>query len=107
MTPEEVMELIQGDTPMATKLYEELTREEVLELLELHNVLDNMLDDASETFEVNLSHLAALSRHMHRFRNRFNFRPQKSDECDHPAHWKPYVLKDDDRAWFYTPKDDQ
>ena len=101
MTQEEVMELIQGDTPMATEPYETLDREEVIELLELHNALDNMLDDASEMFEVNLSHLAALSRHMHRFRNRFRFRPQKSDEGDHPAHWKPYVLPDDARAWYY------
>ena len=37
MTPEEVMELIQGDTPMATEPYETLDREEVIELLELHN----------------------------------------------------------------------
>ena len=101
MTQEEVMELIKGDTPMATEPYETLDREEVLELLELHNALDDMLDDASEMFEVNLSQLAALSRHMLRFRNRFQFRPQKSEAGDHPAHWKPHVLKDDDRAWYY------
>ena len=101
MTQEEVMELIQGDTPMATEPYETLDREEVIELLELHNALDDMLDDASEMFDVNLSQLAALSKQMHRFRNRFRFRPQKSDEGDHPAHWKPYVLPDDDRAWYY------
>ena len=101
MTQEEVMELIKGDTPMATEPYETLDREEVLELLELHNALDDMLDDASEMFDVNLSQLAALSKCMHRFRNRFQFRPQKSEAGDHPAHWKPHVLKDDDRAWYY------
>ena len=101
MTSEEVMELIQGDTPMATELYEELTHEQVLQLLELHNTLDDMLDDASEMFDVNLSQLAALSKYMHRFRNRFQFRPQKHDNDDGAAHWKPYVLKDDDRAWYY------
>jgi hypothetical protein len=105
MTSEEVMELIQGDKPMAEEAYETLTREEVLELLELHNALDDMLDDASEMFDVNLSQLAALSKQMHRFRNRFQFRPQKSDTGDHPAHWKPHVLKEDDRAWYYQGDD--
>ena len=90
---------------MTTKLYEELTREEVVELLELHNVLDDMLDDASEIFDVNLSQLAALSKQMHKLRQLFNFRPQKHDNDDGPAHWKPYVLKDDDRAWYYEGDD--
>lgn len=91
---------------MAEEPYETLTREEVLELLELHNALDDMLDDASEMFDVNLSQLAALSKQMHRFRNRFQFRPQKSDTGDHPAHWKPHVLKEDDRAWYYKGEND-
>ena len=105
MTSEEVMQLIQGDTPMATELYEELTREEVEQLLELHNVIDNRLSDASDMFDINLSQLAALSTQMHRFRTMFNFRPQKSDAGNHPAHWKPYVLKEDDRAWYYQGDD--
>ena len=105
MTSEEVMQLIQGETHMAEEPYETLTREEVLELLELHNALDDMVDDASEMFDVNLSQLAALSKQMHSFRNRFQFRPQKSDAGNHPAHWKPYVLKEDDRAWYYQGDD--
>ena len=106
MTSEEVMKLIQGETPMPKKPYETLDREEVLELLELHNVIDDMLGDASDMFDVNLSQLAALSKQMHRFRNRFRFRPQKSDEGDHPAHWKPHVLHDDERAWYYKGEND-
>ena len=105
MTSEEVMQLIQGDTPMATKLYAELTREEVEKILELHNVVDDILDDASEMFDINLSQLAALSKQMHTVRHMFNFRPQMCDEGDHPAHWKPHVLKDDDRAWYYKGDD--
>ena len=106
MTSEEVMELIQGDTPMATELYEELTHEQVLQLLELHNTLDDMLDDASEMFEINLSQLAALSKQMHVLRQMFNFRPQADEIGDRPVHWKPHVLKDDPSAWYYKGEDD-
>ena len=106
MTAEEVMKLIEGETPMPKKPYETLDREEVLELLELHNLIDDMLGDASDMFDVNLSQLAALQKQMFKFRNRFRFRPQESDTGDHPAHWKPHVLHDDERAWYYKGEKD-
>ena len=101
MTSEEVMELIKGDTPMATELYEELTRDEVLTILSLYNCLDDALGDAGESFDISISQLRMLQNFMWRLRDTFKFRPQADDEGNRPAHWKPYVLKDDPRAWYY------
>ena len=101
MTSEEVMKLIQGDTPMATELYEELTRDEVETILSLHNCLDDMLGDAGDSFDISLSQLRMLQNCMYRLRDTFRFRPQADDEGNRPARWKPYVLKDDPRAWYY------
>jgi hypothetical protein len=101
MTSEEVMELIKGDTPMATELYEELTREEVETLLVLHNCLDDMLEEIGGCFDITLSTMRILQNSMWKLRDTLKFRPQADDEGNRPAHWKPYVLKDDPRAWYY------
>ena len=101
MTPEEVMELIQGDTLMATELYEELTREEVEKLLDLYNCIDDLLRDVSDGFDVSLSQLRDLQRKMWYLRDTFKFKPQRDEDTGYPEHWKPYVLKDDPRAWYY------
>ena len=86
---------------MATELYEELTREEVEFLLGLYNCIDDILGDASECFDLNMSQLRALQTKMWKLREMFKFKPQKDEETGNPNHWMPYVLKDDDRAWYY------
>ena len=37
---------------MSTKLYEELTREDVQQLCDLYNQIDSMLGDAGETLDI-------------------------------------------------------
>lgn len=92
---------------MKRKLKTKLTREEVTELLKLYNVLDQLTTEAGEVFDVNLSILRDVQHWNYRMKEIFNFAPQADEESDRPVHWKQYVLPDDDRAWFYTPKDDQ
>ena len=89
-----------------TKTPEKLTylleEDKALEILALYNALDTMLDDAAEMFDVNLSTLADLRHKAYILRETFSFKPQKHDEYeDRPAHWKPCVLPNDDRAWSY------
>ena len=92
---------------MTRKLKTKLTREEVTELLKLYNVLDHLTDQAGELFDVDLSTLRDVQHLNYRMKKIFNFAPQADEEGDRPVHWKQYVLPDDDRAWFYTPKVDE
>ena len=85
---------------MSTKLYTELTKEEAETILSLYNCLDDALTDAGEGFDISLSQLRMLQNYMWRLRDTFKFRPQSNEEGN-PAHWKPYVLPDDERAWYY------
>ncbi len=103
MTSEEVMQLIQGDTPMSTEKIENVlvSRSDLEDLLALYNCLDSMTDEVSETFDLDLSTLRNVQTLSYKLKSRFDFRPQADDVGDRPCHWKPYVLPDDDRAWFY------
>ena len=103
MTSEEVMQLIQGDTPMSTEKIENvmISRSDLEDLLALYNCLDSMTDEVSETFDLDLSTLRNVQTLSYKLKARFDFRPQADDVGDRPCHWKPYVLPDDDRAWYY------
>ena len=103
MTPEEVIELIQGDTPMKTEKIENvmISRSDLEDLLALYNCLDSMTDEVGETFDLDISTLRDIQRLSYTVKARFDFRPQADDVGDRPCHWKPYVLPDDERAWFY------
>ena len=103
MTSEEVMQLIQGDTPMSTEKIENVlvSRSDLEDLLALYNCLDSMTDEVSETFDLDLSTLRNVQTLSYKLKARFDFRPQADDVGDRPCHWKPYVLPDDERAWFY------
>ena len=92
---------------MKRKLKTKLTREEVTELLKLYNVLDHLTTEAGEVFDVDLSTLRDVQHWNYRMKEIFKFAPQADEEGDRPVQWKQYVLPYDDRAWFYTPKDDQ
>ena len=108
MTSEEVMQLIQGDTPMSTEKIENVlvSRSDLEDLLALYNCLDSMTDEVSETFDLDLSTLRNVQTLSYKLKARFDFRPQADDVGDRPCHWKPYVLPDDERAWFYKGETD-
>jgi len=82
-----------------------LQEDKALEMLELYNALDSMLDEAAETFDIDLSTLRDLRDQTWRMKETFSFKPQKHEEYeDRPCHWKPCVLPNDDRAWYYNAK---
>ena len=103
MTSEEVMELIQGDTPMSTEKIENvmISRSDLEDLLALYNCIDSMTNEVSEIFDLDISTLRDIQRLSYNVKARFDFRPQADEIGDRPCHWKPYVLPDDERAWFY------
>mgnify|MGYP003350476038 CR=1 FL=1 len=107
MTSEEVMKLIQGDTPMpkakAKNKIENvmISRSDLEDLLALYNCLDSMTNEVGETFDLDISTLRDIQRLSYMVKARFDFRPQADEEGDRPCHWKPCVLPDDERAWFY------
>ena len=78
-----------------------VSRSDLEDLLALYNCLDDALGDAGEGFDLCLSQLRDLQGHMWKLKGRYNFRPQSNEEGNNPAHWKPCVLPDDERAWFY------
>ena len=82
----------------------ELTRDEVLILLEVYNCMDSMIDDTMEMMDVRLSQLSDLRDKSYALKNMFNFRPPVN-EGGNPNHYKPYVLSDDTTAWYYNEGD--
>jgi len=68
------------DVTLKTKL----TRDEVVELLSVYQIMDDICDD---------------------FQEMFDFRP-RTGEDGNPNHWQNYVMPDDDRAWYHVPKDE-
>ena len=83
----------------------ELTREEVVELLGLYHVIDEICTDFGEMFDTDLGKVRRLQDMSYTLKNMFDFRPITDSEGS-PNHWRPYVMPDDDRAWFHTPKED-
>ena len=106
MTSEEVMKLIQGDTPMKKEKIENvmISRDDLEQLLALHNCIQDILGDAGEGFDLSMSQLRDLQGMMWKLKGRYQFAPQ-SNEDGNPCHWKAYVLPDDDRAWHYERPD--
>jgi len=83
-----------------------LTREEVQQLCDLYNHIDTMLDNAGEIFDLQLSDLLQLREKNWELCNMFEFKAQRDTEKPNsPSHWKPSVLPDDDRAWYYNSDD--
>ena len=78
----------------------ELTRDEVLKLLEVYTSIDSMVDDTMEMMDVRLSQLSDLRDKAFTLKHMFDFRPTVDDDGN-PNHWKPYVLSDDPDAWYY------
>ena len=83
----------------------ELTREEVVELLGLYHIIDEMVSDFREMFDTDLGKIRKLQEMSWTLKNLFDFRPRIGDK-GYPEHYRPYVMPDDDRAWFHTPEED-
>jgi len=84
----------------------ELTREEVVELLGLYHIIDEIVHDFGEMFDTDLGKVRKLQDMSYTLKNLFDFRPMTDSEGS-PNHWRPYVMPDDDRAWYHVPKEDQ
>lgn len=79
-----------------------ISRSDIEDILALYNVIDSMTNEVGETFDIDISTLRDLRSLSYKVKSRFNFRPQKDDDyADRPCHWKPDVLPDDERAWYY------
>ena len=79
-----------------------VSRSDIEDILALYNEIDSMTNQVSETFDLDISTLRELRGLAYKVKSRFDFRPQKDDEYeDRPCHWKPDVLPDDERAWFW------
>lgn len=79
-----------------------ISRSDLEDILALFNEVDSMTNQVSETFDLDISTLRDLRGLAYKVKSRFDFRPQRDDEYDdRPCHWKPVVLPDDERAWFW------
>ena len=87
------------------KVKTELTREEVVELLGLYHVIDEIVSDFREMFDTDLGKVRRLQDVSYTLKNLFDFRP-RTNQMGSPNHWRPYVMPDDDRAWYHTPNED-
>ena len=82
-----------------------LTLKEVQQLLTLYNKIDDIVDNARDTFDVRLSDLNELDDAARDLKNMFNFRPPIGRNGD-PNHWKDSVLPNDPDAWYFKEDDD-
>jgi hypothetical protein len=87
------------------KVKTELTREEVVELLGLYHVIDEVISDFGEMFDTDLGKVRKLQEMSWTLKNLFDFRPRIGDN-GYPEHYRPYVMPDDQRAWYHTPEED-
>jgi hypothetical protein len=109
MDSNEIMKAIEGAKTMKNKevkLKTELTRSEVEELLEVYQIMDAICDDFKEMFDTSLEKVRRLEDMSYKLKNIFDFRPRIGEDGS-PNHWRPYVMPDDEEAWFHKPEDDK
>lgn len=87
---------------MTKELKTELTRDEVIKLLEIYTCMDSLIDDTMEMMDIRMSQLSDLRDKAHTLKEMFSFRPPVNEKGN-PNHWMPYVLPDDPTAWYYEP----
>ena len=85
---------------MEKELKTELTRDEVLKLLEVFNTVDAMIDDTMEMMDVRLSQLSDVRDKCYSLQHMFDFRPATGEDGN-PKHWLAKVMPDDPNAWYY------
>ena len=81
-----------------------LTRSEVEKLLEVYRSMDELVSDFREMFDTSLEKVRKLEDMSFTLKNMFDFRPPKDSEGG-PNHWRPYVLPDDERAWYHKEEE--
>ena len=84
----------------------ELTRDEVVELLNVYIIMDEICTDFQEVFDTDLGKIRKLQDMSYTLKNLFDFRP-RTGENGYPEHYRPYVMPDDDMAWYHVPEEDQ
>jgi hypothetical protein len=67
---------------MTKPIKTELTRDEVVKLLEIYNCMDALVDDSMEMMDVRLSQLSDLRDKAHTLRFMFNFRHPMNENGD-------------------------
>ena len=82
-----------------------LTRGEVEDLLEVYRSIDAICTDFREMFDTDISKIRKLEEMSYTLKNMFDFRPRTGEDGS-PNHWRPYVLPDDEEAWFHKPEKD-
>ena len=83
---------------MSTELKSQISRDELLKLLEVYNTIKAAVDDATESLDVKLSTLSDMRDQAYTLREMFDFRPQVGPEGD-PRFYMHSVLSDDEKAY--------
>jgi hypothetical protein len=106
MNSDEIMEAIEGAKTMAKKEVKlNLTRNEVEDLLEVYRSMDELVSDFREMFDTSLEKVRKLEDMSFTLKNMFDFRPPTDSEGS-PNHWRPYVMPDDERAWYHKEEEE-
>ena len=73
-----------------------LSRDEVLEILDAYNIMDQICTDFREMFDTDLGKVRKLESMSTQLKDMFDFRPITDSEGD-----------PNDRAWYHKPKKDK
>ena len=76
-------------------------------VLNLHNAAKDMIDQLQDGFSCSLETASKLQTMQYKIANSFDFKPQKREDSESPAHWSDYVLPEDSKAWFSDYEQEQ
>ncbi len=76
----------------------QITKKELVTILDFHNAAKQILESLSEGFSCSMDEASDLQRLRNQVQDIFNFAPKKSDNG--PQFWGGYVLKSDKDAFF-------
>jgi hypothetical protein len=83
---------------MKLKNKTQITKEELVTILDFHNAAKQLLDSLSGEFTCSMEEAAKLQNLKHKVEEIFDFAPKKHD--GQPMYWGDYVLKSDKDAFF-------
>jgi len=83
---------------MKLKNKTQITREELVTILDFHNAAKQILDSLSDGFTCSMEEAAKLQNLKHKVGDIFDFAPKMHD--GQPIYWGDYVLKSDKDAFF-------
>ena len=85
----------------------ELNPAELQIVLDMHNAAKDLIEQLQDGFSCSLDTAAKLQNMKYEISDAFDFKPQKRDDSDMPAHYWDYVLPEDPRAWFSEYEQEQ